>query len=84
MTFTIYVGSNPIATTGNIVLAYEAWAKVKEFAELLELPAHLLDNDNSEIIADCGYDDEEEDSEPLDIDSDEGFDPYEGCFTWDC
>ena len=26
-----------------------------------------------------GYDDE-----PADIDSDEGFDPYEGCFTWDC
>lgn len=24
------------------------------------------------------------DDEPADIDSDEGFDPYEGCFTWDC
>ena len=28
-------------------------------------------------IAPCEY-------EPDDIDSDEGFDPYEGCFTWDC
>jgi hypothetical protein len=43
-------------------------------------------------IAPCEYDDEpfepEEDEdavyEPDDIDSDEGFDPYEGCFTWDC
>ena len=33
-------------------------------------------------------DDDEHDSwiddEPDDIDSDEGFDPYEGCFTFDC
>lgn len=24
------------------------------------------------------------DDEPDDIDDDCGFDPYEGCFTWDC
>ena len=24
------------------------------------------------------------DDEPADIDDDCGFDPYEGCFTWDC
>lgn len=29
-------------------------------------------------------DDEDWDDEPDDIDSDEGFDPYEGCFTYDC
>lgn len=27
---------------------------------------------------------EEEDFEPDDIDDDCGFDPYEGCFTYDC
>lgn len=27
---------------------------------------------------------EEEDEEPCDIDSDFGFDPYEGCYTYDC
>ena len=26
----------------------------------------------------------EEDCEPADIDDDCGFDPYEGCFTYDC
>lgn len=26
----------------------------------------------------------EPDDEPDDIDSDEGFDPYAGCFTYDC
>lgn len=30
------------------------------------------------------YADEAWDDEPDDIDSDEGFDPYEGCFTFDC
>ena len=25
-----------------------------------------------------------EDDEPDDVDSDEGFDPYAGCFTYDC
>lgn len=30
-------------------------------------------------LAPCEYEDE-----PDDIDSDEGFDPYEGCLTWDC
>ena len=29
--------------------------------------------------APCNYDDE-----PDDIDDDFGFDPYEGCFTYDC
>ena len=28
--------------------------------------------------------DEDEPDEPGDIDSDEGFDPYTGCFTYDC
>lgn len=31
-----------------------------------------------------GWDEELCDIEPDDIDSDTGFDPYEGCFTWDC
>ena len=29
-------------------------------------------------------DDYWDDFEPDDIDSDEGFDPYEGCYTFDC
>ena len=29
-------------------------------------------------------DEDDEPDEPDDIDSDEGFDPYAGCFTYDC
>lgn len=33
----------------------------------------------------CGFDDfDEENDEPLDIDSDMGYDPYLGCVTDDC
>lgn len=40
----------------------------------------------------CYYDDpmspapceQDDDYEPDDIDDDMGYDPYEGCFTWDC
>ena len=31
-----------------------------------------------------GNEEEDEDFEPDDIDDDCGFDPYEGCFTFDC
>ena len=37
---------------------------------------------DDEVPAD--WDGDPYDDEPADIDSDEGFDPYEGCFTWDC
>lgn len=30
------------------------------------------------------YEAEAEDDEPADIDSDFGYDPYEGCYTYDC
>ena len=33
---------------------------------------------------DDSCDDGWDDYEPDDIDSDEGFDPYEGCYTFDC
>lgn len=39
-------------------------------------------------MAPCEYetvdDSDDWDDEPADIDDDCGFDPYEGCYTWDC
>lgn len=37
----------------------------------------------TEDMADL-WEEVEEDCEPADIDDDCGFDPYEGCFTYDC
>lgn len=67
------------------------------YDEMLEEARELYDWDDdtnacdlSEYYVDTGdevpegWDEEPGDIEPDDIDSDMGFDPYEGCFTWDC
>lgn len=43
----------------------------------------VIDMDTGEIILEADVGDPEYD-EPADIDDDCGFDPYEGCFTFDC
>lgn len=42
----------------------------------------VVENDNEGIIWKRVFADKYD--EPADIDSDMGFDPYEGCCTWDC
>ena len=80
--FTIYLNGNRTAEISGTEYAYEVWAKVKELAELLNEAATLVDNETAEVIEE--YDPEEgfEDYEPDDLES--GFDPYEGCYTFDC
>lgn len=82
-TYTIYLGATPIAIINGTEYAYEVWAKVKELAELLGKTADLTWDETDEVVA--FYDPEEEScEEPADIDDDCGFDPYEGCYTYDC
>ena len=63
---------------------------VEEARELYDWDDDTNACDLSEYYADTGdevpedWDEEPGDIEPDDIDSDMGFDPYEGCFTWDC
>lgn len=45
------------------------------FAEMWNLAEHLLNQQAEEDALDY---------EPDDIDDDTGYDPYEGCFTYDC
>lgn len=42
----------------------------------------IIDGLTGEVLWDA--ESEEADNEPWDIDDDCGFDPYEGCFTYDC
>lgn len=82
-TYTLILNGKVVAEVSGTEYAYEAWAKLKELACFLCVPAYLVGNDDSEVVAE--YDPEGEGSdEPADIDDDCGFDPYEGCFTWDC
>ena len=81
--YTLILNGKTIAEVSGTEYAYEAWTKLEELAYFLCVPASLVSNDDSEIVAE--YDPEGEGSdEPADIDNDCGFDPYEGCYTWDC
>ena len=53
------------------------------------LPANVRETLISGLCDECqekmfSFPEEEEDFEPDDIDDDCGFDPFEGCFTYDC
>lgn len=81
-TYTLFINATPISTVSGTEFAYEAWDKTRDLAELLGAHATMVADEDSEVVAE--YDPEEFDCEPADIDDDCGFDPYEGCFTWDC
>lgn len=81
--YTLFLNGKTITEVCGVEYAYEAWAKLRELACFLCVPASLVGNDDSEIVAE--YDPEEEgDGEPANIDDDCGFDPYAGYYTWDC
>ena len=82
-TYTLILNGKVIAEVSGTEYAYEAWAKLEELARFLCVPAYLVSNDDSEVVAEYDPEDDGVD-EPADIDDDCGFDPYEGCFTWDC
>ena len=80
-TYTIYLGANPIATVSGTNVAYTCFEAIKTLAEFTGKEASLVWDETGEEVA-CFNPDEAEDDEP---DVDEcGFDPYEGCYTYDC
>ena len=81
-TYTIYLNAKPIACVCGTEYAYEVYTKACDLAELLGYSASLVWDDTAEEVASYDPEDEWEDCEP---DVDEcGFDPYEGCYTYDC
>ena len=85
-TYAIYLGTKPIANVRGIEYAYKVFKKTAELADLLGKTASLVWDGNGEEVA--SYPDEEdpeEDWEEPDWDDlESGFDPYEGCYTYDC
>ena len=78
-TYSIYLRNEWVATVDGMDYAGEVWVKTKELAELLGVFAFMVWDETGELIASTG-----EEEEPVDIDDDCGFDPYEGCYTYDC
>lgn len=48
----------------------------------MALPSAMINDDGACFCPNCAND--SDNYEPDDIDSDFGFDPYEGCYTYDC
>lgn len=83
MKFYIYITNKEIAEVEGIDYAYEVYRKTCELADLLGLVAHLVDGETGEVLE--SSDDEDEGESDYEPDADEvGFDPYEGCYTYDC
>lgn len=93
-TYTIYLGATPIATTDGTEYAYAVWRKTVELADLISSSACLVWDDSGEVVEEFDpeqleyieveEDEEEPEWEEPDWNEDEGFDPYEGCYTGDC
>ena len=82
-TYKIFLNTRPIATVEGTECAYSAYRKACEFAEIVGKTASLVWAETGEVVA---YSDDEDDYDrDYEPDVDEtGFDPYEGCYTWDC
>lgn len=68
----------------------KCWA-TNAFDNYLEIPAAMIskitfiDHNTGEVLMECAHDDyEEEFNSDWDYNEDEGFDPYEGGYTYDC
>ena len=85
-TYTIYLGAHPIATIDGGEAAYVCFEAAKTIAEMTGRTALLVWDDTGEEVAEFDpnqLEAEVEDWDEPDVDE-TGFDPYEGCYTWDC
>jgi predicted dehydrogenase len=88
-TYTIYLGATPIATTDGTDYTYAVWRRTVELAELIGTTASLVWDETREVVEEYDPDQleftEPNEDEDFEDDVDEsGFDPYEGCYTYDC
>lgn len=83
MKYYIYIENRMVAEVEGNEFAWEVYHKTCELAEMLGQIANLVDGETGEVIESSDdWDDYDENYEP---DYDEcGFDPYAGCYTYDC
>lgn len=88
-TYSIFIGDRYIATTEAGDATFACFEAAKTIAEYTKQIATLVDNTNGIIIA---YSNDNDDDDDLDLDEEwgddgnleAGFDPYEGCYAYDC
>lgn len=83
-TYTIYIGATPIACVDDIDVAFDCYDAAKTIGKYTGKSVSLVGGETDEEVAYSDSPEEYSDDEPADIDDDCGFDPYEGCYTYDC
>lgn len=83
-TYTIYLGATPIASVADTDAAYACYEAAKTIGAYADRSVSLVWDETGEEVAYSDPPEECSDDEPADIDDDCGFDPYEGCYTYDC
>lgn len=62
----------------------EALTRAYVYQSVIDMFQYAKNDDRAALAQFDYFGKEEEDYEPADIDDDCGFDPYEGCYTYDC
>ena len=82
-TYTIRINDRIVTTVEGTEIAYACYKSACEIADMTGEVASLVCDETGETVAySDDFDDYDRDYEP-DVDE-TGFDPYEGCYTWDC
>lgn len=80
--YIIYLGNVEIAEIGGTEIAYECYEGMEKVALATGKTLSLVDKETAETVA--FFDPNEEEEEYYDDYDECGFDPYCGCYTYDC
>lgn len=80
--YIIYLNNKEIATISGTDACYACYEATKTIAEMTCQTASLVDAETAETVA--FFDPNEEEEEYYDDYDECGFDPYCGCYTYDC
>ena len=80
--FWIYINGNVIGEIHGYEAAWDAYRKAVALCGLVGAGCDIVDAETGEVIESFGNGSDDDDI--LDDIDEMGFDPYEGCYTYDC
>lgn len=83
-TYSIFIGDKLVGSVNGFDVAYDCYESAANIAEKTGQTASLVQYEEGEASEIACYDPEEINDDFEGIHDDLGFDPYAGCFTYDC
>lgn len=83
-TYSIFIGRELIGSVSGFDVAYDCYESAMNIAEKTCQTASLMRYEEGEILEIAHYDPEEIGDDFEGVHDDLGFDPYMGCYTYDC